>query len=127
MHEHTPEEVDKFIQQALADIDETSDDKENSRYLAAVQDVESGNYILVMMVPESALSDGVGPDLHTTGDKHKFLAAISENVFFNKAQEIEEEYPDANAEDKNELMAEFIATFMPGLFERANSMKPLDF
>lgn len=116
MHEHTPEEVDKFIQQALADIDETSDDQENSRYLAAVQDVESGNYILVMMVPESALSDGVGPDLHTTGDKHKFLAAISENVFFNKAQEIEEEYPDANAEDKNELMAEFIATFMPGLF-----------
>lgn len=126
MHEPTPEEADKFLEQTLEDLMGDVDNPDNSRYLAAVKDVESGNYILFMMVPSSAVSDGVGPELHRTPDKHKFLAAISEDVCFAKAQKIEEEYPDANDGEKNEMMAEFIAAFMPELFERAEKMPALD-
>lgn len=99
---------------------------DNARYLAGAKDVENNNIVVLMMVPSSALTDGVGPDLWRTPDAHKFLAAISEDVCFEKAAEIEGEYPDANDEKKNDLMAEFLAAFMPELFERALEMEPLD-
>jgi len=99
---------------------------ENARYLAGAKDVQNNNTIVMMMVPTSALTDGMGPDLWRTPDVNKFVAAISEDVCFEKAAEIEGEYPDANDEKKNELMAEFLAAFMPELFERALEMEPLD-
>lgn len=126
MTDPTQEEADKFLKRVMEDLGHDLDNFGETRYLAAVKDLQSDNYILVMIVPPSALSDGVGPDLHRTPDDHRFLAAISQNVFFDKAEKIEEEFPDANEEEKNELMAEFIAEFMPALFERAVEMPALD-
>jgi len=126
MHNPTPEDAEEFAKQMLEDLDGNPEDPSNSRYLAGAKDVQSGNYILVMMVPSSALTDGMGPELWSTPDKNKFLAAISEDVCFAKAAEIEENYPFSDDEKKNELMAEFLAEFMPALFERALTMEPLD-
>jgi len=114
------------MKQMLEDLDANLEDPSNSRYLAGAKDVQSGNYILIMMVPSSALTDGMGPELWRTPDRYKFLAAISEDVCFAKAAEIEENYPFSDDEKKNELMAEFLAGFMPALFERALTMQPLD-
>ncbi len=122
----TPEDASKFAEEMWEDIKDEVDGAENSRYLAGVKDIESGNYILMMMVPSSALADAVGPELHRTPNNKKFIAAISEEVLFDKTAEIEREMPDADDEEKNELMAEFLASFMPELFERAASMPELD-
>lgn len=126
MHGPTPEDAEEFAKQMLEDLNGNPEDPSNARYLAGAKDTQSGNYILMMMVPSSALSDGMGPELWGTPDKNKFLAAISEDVCFAKAAEIEENYPLSDGEKKNELMAEFLAEFMPALFERAMEMKPLD-
>ena len=122
----TPDDASRFAEEMWEDIKDEVDEGKNSRYLAGVKDVESGNYILMMMVPPSALADAMGPELYRTPNNKKFIAAISEEVLFNKTLEIEKEMPDANAEEKNELMAEFLAEFMPELFERAASMPELD-
>lgn len=122
----TPDDASRFAEEMWEDIKDEVDEGKNSRYLAGVKDVESGNYILMMMVPSSALVDAVGPELYRTPNNKKFIAAISEEVLFNKTVEIEKEMPDANDEEKNELMAEFLAEFMPELFERASTMPELD-
>jgi hypothetical protein len=126
MQAPTPDDASKFAEEMWEDIKDEVDGTENSRYLAGVKDIESGNYILMMMVPPSALVDAVGPELHRTPNNKKFIAAISEEVLFDKTAEIEREMPDADNEEKNELMAEFLASFMPELFERAASMPELD-
>lgn len=126
MQNPSHEDADKFIKEMLDELGGDPLHPDNSRYLAGAKDVANDNLIILMMVPPSALSDGVGPDLWRTPDEHKFLAAISQDVCFKKAEEIEGENPYANDEEKNELMAEFLAAFMPELFERALDMEPLD-
>lgn len=119
--------LDKFTKEMLEDLGGDPESAENHRYLAGAKDTESGISILMLMVPVSALTDGVGPDLWRTPDKHKFLAAMSEEECFTKAADIEDNFPLANDERKNEMMAEYLASFMPALFERASTMKPLNF
>jgi len=121
------ENLDKFTEEMLKDLGGDVESAENHRYLAGAKDTESGISILMLMVPVSALTDGVGPDLWRTPDSHKFLAAVSEEECFTKAADIEDNFPDADDAGKNALMAEYLASFMPALFERAYKMKPLNF
>lgn len=126
MREPDDEKLAEFTQKVEEDMAFGSTDGSPGRILAACQDSDSDIYLLVMAVPASALEDGVGPDLWRTPDKHKFLACLNEDILWEKAQQITEEENDSSPEEKNRLMAEFIAEQLPPLFERAHEMEPLD-
>lgn len=120
------EDVDKFIQRMKEDMEYGETDGGPNRIIASCQDTESDTYLLIMAVPRDALSDGVGPELFRTPDAHKFLACFNEEMLWEKADEIEKEDVFYTSQEKNDLMAEFIANFLPPLFESAREMKPLD-
>lgn len=119
-------DVAKFIQRMQEDMDFGQTDGGPNRILASCQDTESDIYLLIMAVPRESLSDGVGPEIFQTPDEHKFLACINEEILWDKAEEISNENILYTSQEKNDLMAEFIAEFLPPLFERAREMVPLD-
>lgn len=127
MNTPSDDELSEFAQKVEEDMAYGSTDGSPGRILAACQDTQSSIYLLVMAVPVSALEDGVGPDIWRTPDKGKFLACLNEEILWDKAQEITQENNDSSPEEKNRIMAEFIAEQLPPLFERARSMEPLDF
>jgi len=114
----------KFKKQVQEDMEYGSTDGGPGRILAACKDTDSEIYLLVMAVPPTSLSDGVGPELIQTPIEHKFIVCLNEEMLFEKAQEIDLE--DSSNEEKNQSMAEFIAGQLPPLFERARSQIPLD-
>ena len=118
--------LDKFIERAQKDIEEDPEGVMKDHVLAVAQDGESGIYMLLMSVPPSAFSDGTGPEVFYSSEKDKFIGGLNSEVLLHHAEQIENENPDFSEEEKNEAMAEFIAGFMPGLFEIAAKMQPLD-
>jgi hypothetical protein len=120
------DDLDRFAQEMMEEIGENPNGPDGLRVLSGARDTLNGITIYMMAVPPSALADGVGPELWATATEKKFYAALSENVLFAKAEEINNIYPEVDAEEKNHLMSNFIAAYMPELFERALLMKPLD-
>ena len=118
--------MDRFMKQVEDDVEDEWAATTKSHVLAAVQDVKSNAYIIVMAVPSSAFADGVGPELFATPNKNRFIGGISQDVLYYKAEQIEKENPDSTIEERDDLMAEFISSFMPELLERAASMPELD-
>lgn len=115
----------KFRQDIEDDLD-SSNGSEYGRILAACQDTISDVYLLIMAVPETALNDPESPDIWRTPDKKKFIVGLSEKILLKKVEAIEDENISISDEAKNELMARYIATFLPAMFERAKKMEPLD-
>lgn len=126
MSDPNNEDVARFIQRMQEDMAFGETDGGPNRILASCQDTESDIYFLIMAVPRQSLSDGVGPEIVRTPDSHKFLACINEEILWEKAEEISNENILYTTQEKNDLMAEFIADFLPPLFERAREMVPLD-
>jgi hypothetical protein len=126
MEDHDEKDLAKFVERVREDMEFGETDGGPNRIIASCQDVESDIYLLIMAVPRESLSDGVGPELFQTPDEHKFLACLNEEVLWAKADEISEENILYTSQEKNDLMAEFIADFLPPLFERAREMIPLD-
>ena len=126
MHDPREEDVARFIQRMKEDMEYGETDSGPNRILASCQDTESDIYLLVMAVPKEALTDHVGPDIWRTPDEKKFLACFNEETLWEKAEEIDNENTLYTNQEKNDLMAEFIAEFLPALFEQAREMKPLD-
>ncbi len=127
MHEVPPEKLDTFISEILEELGGDAPTEQNNRVLAACKDVTTDNYLILMAVPASALSDGTGPEVYRTSNEKKFLAAFNEEELFIKAEQILEENPNSTDEEKNELIAEYLAGFMPALFERAAELPELTF
>lgn len=117
---------DKFRQDVQTDLNLTKGDSSPGRILAACQDTESNIYLLIMAVPASALNDPESPDLWRTPTVNRFIVCLNEDILKNKVDEIENEKFYAAPEEKNEIMANFIAGFLPAMFERAYEMGPLD-
>jgi len=120
------EQIDKFIKRAQDDIGDDWENAIKDKILAAAQDSETGIYIILMAVPSTAFSDGVGPEVFYSSEEGKFIGGLNQDVLLEQAEEIEKENPFYTEEEKNNAMAEFIASFMPGLFEAARQMIPLD-
>jgi len=127
MNQPPPEEIDKFIKEIERELGTDLSSGEDTRILAACKDVESQNYLILMAVPASALSDRTGPEVYRTSDAHKFIAAFNEEELFSKADEINNEKDFITDAEKNEAMAEYLAGFMPALFERAAELPELTF
>lgn len=127
---HTPDDDfnklvwDKFREDVQNDLELTKEDSSPNRILAACQDTEFNIYLLVMAVPPSALIDPESPDLWRTPTNNKFIVCLNEEILKNKADEIENET--FENDERNEMMAGFIASFLPAMFERAREMEPLD-
>lgn len=124
-NEKMSKEMQQFLEEVQADLEGAAEDHEPQRVLAAVKDGISGNYMLVMAVPSSALSDSIGPDIWRTPDEHRFLAVFSEDILVSKADEIQELF--STTEERNNAMAEYIGGFLPALFERAANLPKLTF
>ena len=116
-------EFEEFLEKVRGELVTTSEDGEPQRMLAAVQDSETGIYMLIMAVPASAIEDGQGPDIWRTPNEKKFLAAFNEEILMEKADEISLEYD--TLEEQNDAMAEYIGGFVPDLFRRAASLPKL--
>ena len=127
MDEPTEEQIDKFIKRAQDDIGDDWEKAVKDNILAAAQDSETGIYIVLMAVPSTAFSDGVGPEVFYSSEEGKFIGGLNQEVLLEQAEEIERENPHYTNEEKNDAMAEFIASFMPGLFDAARQMIPLDY
>jgi len=117
---------DKFREDVQSDLNLIRDDSSSGRILAACQDTECNIYLLVMAVPASALNDPESPDLWRTPTANRFIVCLNEDILKNKVDEIEIENFYAAPAEKNEIMANFIAGFLPAMFERAYEMGPLD-
>jgi len=115
------------MKRAQKDIGSDLEGAIKDNILAVAQDGESGIYMLLMSVPPSAFSDGTGPEVFYSSEKDKFIGGLNSEVLLHYAQQMENENPDFSDKEKNEAMAEYIAGFMPGLFEIAAKMQPLDF
>lgn len=124
---HDPELWAKFKNEIELDLSHADlESNSPSRILAACQDTQSQIYLLVMAVPPTALDDGIGPDLWRTPDKHKFIVCLNQELLFEKAEELTKEHENLTSENANRFMTEFIAEFLPAMFERASEMEPLD-
>jgi hypothetical protein len=116
-------EFEEFLEKIREELLASETDGEPQRMLAAVQDSDTGIYMLLMAVPATALDDGMGPDIWRTPDEKKFLAAFSEEILIEKADEISLQYEDLD--EQNNAMAEYIGSFVPDLFQRAAALPKL--
>lgn len=119
------EEMQTFLEQVYKELEDGATEEEPQRMLAAVKDSASGNYMLVMAVPASAIIDGIGPDIWRTPDEKRFLAVFNEETLIKVADQIQEDFE--TTDQRNNAMAEYIGGFIPGLFERAEKLPKLTF
>lgn len=114
-----------FLEQVYKELEDGATEEEPQRMLAAVKDSASGNYMLVMAVPASAIIDGIGPDIWRTPDEKRFLAVFNEETLIKVADQIQEDFE--TTDERNNAMAEYIGGFIPALFERAEQLPKLTF
>lgn len=119
------EEMQTFLEQVYKELEDGATEEEPQRMLAAVKDSASGNYMLVMAVPASAIIDGIGPDIWRTPDEKRFLAVFNEDTLVAVADKIQEDFE--TTDERNNAMAEYIGGFIPALFERAEQLPKLTF
>lgn len=119
------EEMQTFLEQVYKELEDGATEEEPQRMLAAVKDSASGNYMLVMAVPASAIIDGIGPDIWRTPDEKRFLAVFNEETLIKVADQIQEDFE--TTDERNNAMAEYIGGFIPALFERAEQLPKLTF
>lgn len=122
-NDNSSRQFEEFLNNVREELTTTESDGQPQRMLAAVQDSQTGIYMLIMAVPASAIEDGQGPDIWRTPDEKKFLAAFNEEILIEKADEISLLYQ--TLDEQNDAMAEYIGGFVPDLFRRAAALPKL--
>jgi predicted RNase H-like HicB family nuclease len=98
-------------------------DMKDPHHIGAVQDKESGKYMVMYRVPMESLTDRNNPQVFATFDDKRFIAVFPDELIQSIVEDLLEQGD--SEEEVNEAMMEWLGKWVPSLMEQVDSLPPL--
>jgi predicted RNase H-like HicB family nuclease len=98
-------------------------DVKDPHHIGAVQDKDSGKYMVMYRVPSISLEDGHTPQVFATFDDKRYVAVFPDELIQSIVEDLLEQGD--SEEEVNEAMMEWLGKWVPTLMNQIDSLPPL--
>ncbi len=92
-------------------------------HIGAVQDKDSGKYMVMYRVPSISLADGHTPEVFATFDDKRYVAIFPDELIQSIVEDLLEQGD--SEEEVNEAMMEWLGKWVPTLMNQIDLLPPL--